>query len=209
MEAVIWGLDPGVGSIPFGFISVGKEGPIATFRGTQEPKGSVVEWLDDFDAFLEPCPIGPGNWHRGFGKVFGSLSIEMTDGTKSPLQPVLGSLAGLICHGHSLGAPLATYAALQAKAPELVLFASPKAGDSDFAGACRLQWYGTPVVSYANPNDAVPKVPITADWPWKLEDFQQVAPITELQPTLVTPAIPADWGSSHNLANYLALLTAV
>ena len=54
----IWGDDgKGVGVVAFGFVSDGPEGNIATIRGTQTPDGSMVEWLDDFDAILEPCPF--------------------------------------------------------------------------------------------------------------------------------------------------------
>ena len=210
IQATIWGTDPGIGTVPFGFVSVGADGPIATFRGTQRPKGTWVEWLDDLDAVLEPVPFlyeTGAFWHRGFGRVYSSLTLKQLDGTESALSPVLSSLAGLICHGHSLGAPLATYAALGAKASKLILFASPKAGDTLLRQVCATVWDDIP--SYENPNDVVPKVPITVDEPWKLEDFQQVGRQIPLSAALVTPPIASDWDSSHNLGSYLALLQAV
>jgi hypothetical protein len=203
LKYVIWGTDAGIGAIPYGFISTGPEGMIATFRGTQMPDGSFVEWIDDFEAVLDPCPFAPGAmWHRGFGKVYSSLAVAGT-----PVAVALTGIPGLICHGHSLGAPLATYAALEAKAGQLGLFASPKPGNAAFAAA--VQAAILPIWSYANPNDAVPKVPITVDFPWKFEDFQPVMGPYRLNANLVTPAIPGDWGASHNLGNYLALLEAL
>lgn len=198
-QSVIMGVDPGIGPIPYGFISSGPDGFIATFRGTQTPDGSYVEWLDDFKAVLEPCPFAPGcQWHKGFGEVYSTLNIGGV--------PVGQAIKGLLCHGHSLGGPLATFAALESGGPALGLFASPKPGDS--ALAALVQTTIRTIWSYTNPNDAVPRVPLTVDWPFRFEDFQRVMPPFQLQPNLVTPAIPSDWASSHALANYLALLEA-
>lgn len=202
--AVIHGNDPGVGKVPFGFVSDGVEGPICTIRGTQMPGGSFVEWLDDLQAFLELCPIVPNTgamWHRGFGKVYSSLTAQDV-----PLALFLGGLKGLMCHGHSLGAPLATYAALEAHAAHLVVFASPKAGDTLLRQVCQTRW--NDIASYENPNDPVPKVPITVDKPWRIEDFQQVADFTRLDADLVVPPIASDWASSHDLFSYFRLLVA-
>jgi hypothetical protein len=165
--------------------------------------------LDDLDAVLEPVAFlydTGALWHRGFGRVYSGLTLKLVDGSAAPLATVLSSLAGLICHGHSLGAPLATYAALVAKASKLVLFASPKAGDTLLHQLCETAW--SEIASYENPNDVVPKVPLTVDKPWKLEDFQQVAAPILLYADLVSPPIPSDWDSSHNLGSYLALLEA-
>ena len=196
----ILGTDQGVGNVNFGFISDGPDGMICTIRGTQCPGGSYVEWLDDFDAVLEPITWCPGaSWHRGFGDVYQTLNVATI-----PLGKALGMTKNMLCHGHSLGGPLATYAAAQAGTRAPILYASPKPGDSNFRAFCRGLWGNC--LSYANPNDAVPKVPITVDWPIKVEDFVQVAPLIEMSPSSVTPPIPADWGSSHQLSNYRRLI---
>ena len=203
VEGIIMGVDASIGPVPYGFVSTGSDGVIATLRGTAMPDGSYVEWIDDFDAFLEPCPLHDrSQWHRGFGRVYSSLSINGV-----PLGEALYDTAGLIVHGHSLGGPLATYAAVEAHAHQLILFASPKPGDSDFRD--HVQTTITAILSYANPNDAVPRVPLTVDWPLRIEDFQPVVPPYELNPRSVTPAIPSDWASSHHLPNYLSLLEAL
>ena len=208
VDSVLYGVDPRVGSIPYGFVSLGEEGPILTIRGTQMPDGSLVEWLDDFDAFLEACPFAPGaQWHRGFGSVFKTFYIVTPDSKVHVFIDYLAQFKGLLCHGHSLGAPLATFAAAQLQTQPPILFASPKPGDLAFRSLFQ-QSVGVPA-SYANPNDAVPKVPITVDFPFRFEDFQHVAPLTLLSADSVTPAISADWGSSHSLENYLLLLEAI
>lgn len=208
LRSVVYGSDPKIGTVPFGFISDGAEGPICTIRGTQMPGGSLVEWLDDFDAELEQCPFAPtgARWHRGFGRVYSTLNVGGT-----PLAQALQAAPGVFVHGHSLGGPLATYAAAEGKCWAPVLFASPKCGDSALRDYFLSLWSaeGPLGMSYANPNDAVPKVPITVDWPFHLEDFQQVFPLFEMSPSSVTPAIPGDWGNSHQLDNYLRLLRAV
>ena len=205
---MIYGVDAKIGPVPFGFLSTGSDGPILTIRGTQMPGGSLVEWMDDFDAFLEPVPYGPDDkWHRGFGAVFNSPYVVTPDSKVHDFAVYLSGFVGLLCHGHSLGAPLATYAAVRLRTQPPVLFASPKAGDSEFRDYAQ-SVTGGPARSYANPNDAVPKVPITVDFPWKLEDFQQVAPFIVLQAFSVSPPIPSDWASSHNLDSYRVLLEA-
>ncbi len=204
----IWGDDgKGVGVVAFGFVSDGPEGNIATIRGTQTPDGSMVEWLDDFDAILEPCPFVIGaNWHRGFGRVYRTLRAGPDASASQFLAAYLSSIKSPVVSGHSLGGPLATYAAIEGHGRELVLFASPKPGDSYLAKAAASGI--ETMTAYVNPNDAVPRLPITVDWPFKLEDFEHVVEATVLKPDLVTPPIPGDWSSSHNLSNYLRLLEA-
>lgn len=209
LRSIIYGSDPKIGAVPFGFISEGPAGVICTIRGTQMPGGSIVEWLDDFDAVLEQCPFAPtsARWHRGFGRVYSTLNVGGT-----PLAQALQAVPGVIVHGHSLGGPLATYAAAEGKCTAPVLYASPKCGDSalrDYLQTLPGWTMSTAgISSYANPNDAVPKVPITVDWPFQIEDFQQVAVLTELPAASVIPPIAADWDSSHQLSNYFLLLQA-
>lgn len=207
IKTTIYGDDGhGVGIVPFGFISDGPEGPICTIRGTQQPKGTWVEWLDDFDAVLERCPFATGKWHRGFGRVYSTLHVVGDGGVRVPLAVQLIVAPGVLIHGHSLGAPLASYAALEARAAAPILLASPKWGDATLCQTAATLW--PYVASYANPNDAVPKVPITVDDPADLFDFRQLAGFIWLNPRSVTPAIPADWDSSHNAGNYLAMMRA-
>lgn len=206
LRSLVLGVDPGIGVVPFGFISDGPEGPICTLRGTQMPGRykSLVEWLDDLDAFLEPCPFAAGaEWHRGFGRVYQTLNVGSV-----PLATILAQIPGILVHGHSLGGPLATYASGESRSRPPILFASPKPGDAALRQWLLGVWDNSPA-SYANPNDAVPRVPITVDFPWKIEDFELVTMPVELSPLSVEPPVPADWESSHSLTNYRRLLAAM
>ncbi len=206
LRSIVMGTDPKIGPVPYGFFSTGGWAPeICTLRGTQMPDGSMVEWMDDFDAVLEQCPWAPPGcqWHRGFGRVYSTLNVEGV-----PLAQVLANNPGTVIEGHSLAGTLATYAAAESRSAAPVLFASPKFGNSALRDYCLKLW-GCTTASYANPNDAVPKVPITVDWPLKLEDFQQVAPLIELPAASVTPPIASSWAESHSLSNYVRLLQAI
>ncbi len=206
LVALIYGNDPGEGMIPYGFVSDGTDGPIAWIRGTEIPFGNFIEWEKDFEAVLDDCPIASGcKWHRGFGSIYLTLYV-VGRGVESPLGLFLATLRNLTVSGHSLGGPLATYAAGAGNAKNLVLFASPRPGNSALAKWVKEQtslYEGHSIASYANLNDIVPKVPLEA------MGFESVIPPTELSPTSVTPAIPDDWAQSHHLPNYLRLLEAV
>ena len=193
LESIIDGVENS-NPVVFGLVVTHPQfGRILAFRGTDDG----LEALDDMDAALEPCPpldsITGAQWHRGFGRVFTSLTM--------PAGPF-----DLIA-GHSLGCPLAAYACLSHGGGALVLIASPKPGNSALASAvaaCAGQ-----IASFANVNDPVPRLPITVDWPWKFEDFQPIIHPTELVPGSVSPAVPSDWLSSHSLASYQRLLSAL
>jgi hypothetical protein len=215
--ATIWANDPTVGRVRHGFISIDGQLPIWNFDGTLIPKGSFVEWLDNFDAFLAPSPWNPGDKvHRGMLRFYKSLSVvDDASGVETPLSDYIAANAEAskraIFVGHSLGTFTATCACLEASGVGLFLFAAPKPGDGCFRQTVfdALKEVGGVLESYANPNDAVPRLPITVDFPWKFEDFEAIIDPTELQPTLVSPPIESDWLSSHHMPNYVLLLEAL
>jgi hypothetical protein len=197
VEEVVMGVDPLRGAVPFGLVVNGAAGRMLAFRGTEDWQ----EGVKDIEAWLEPCPLGAGaNWEHGFGTLFNTLTVAG--------ESLLTWLAetwttGMTFTGHSLGCPLATFAALGFGAKTLVLLAPPKAGDGLLAAAVAAL-PGMTAVAYANPNDDVPKGPLTIKWPFLLEDFEPAVPLTMIGPG----TIPADPLSSHRLDNYLALLKA-
>lgn len=202
-EATIFGVDPNLFTserVPFGFVSTGPGGTFVTFRGTDD----ASEWVMDAEFLLEVCPLVPGgHWEHGFGQTFSSLTVG-----GNPLSAALPGLKPDVITGHSLGCPLAGYAALLSHSlPRLVLIASPKPGDAALAAAVRAACAS--IVSYANPCDLVPKLPFALDWPFRLEDVVSVAPLTELDRASVVPSIPGDLYSSHIMASYLRLLEAL
>lgn len=213
LHTIIMGKDPLVGPVPFGFITEGDEGYIVTIRGTQLPGGSIVEWLDDFDAVLEPCPWAPAGcqWHRGFGRVYGTLTVGAMKLGAYLTGLKASSAKTVTASGHSLGGPLATFAAGEAGLDAPVLFATPKPGNAALRVWLSARWLpllGLHQNSYANPNDAVPKVPITVDWPLRLFDFAHVFDLCELAAGTAVPPVGPGWGESHALGNYLRLLEA-
>ena len=198
--------DDGAGRLPYGFVCTSSFGPICVIRGTILPKGNpLAEWIDNLKAVLEYFPYLPGiKWHEGFGTIYKTLQVQGL-----ALHDYLNRVSAgvdLTITGHSLGAALATYAAILSRADTVCLFASPKAGDSDLQAAFNARV--AVGVSLANPNDAVPQLPITVDFPFKIEDFQQACPLTLLPASRVSPPIAADWYSSHQIENYLALVAA-
>lgn len=205
LTKTIWGYEGGdVGQTPFGFVTTGPEGPIATFRGTEMPDGSLAEWLDNLDAFLIPCPLVPGTRvHRGMWGLYRSLNV-----VGCPIGSYLATVPGVRCHGHSLGAVFAVYASLEAKAAlPPVLFACPKGWDGAFATHFA-DLYGTKVPLFRNPDDVVPALPITVDVLFVAEDFQPIAEATVLLPTSVVPRVGSSWLEAHSMANYDRLLNA-
>ena len=220
----IFANDPRVGKVRHGHISCNNIGgaPIPdnrylwTFDGTLVPKGSFVEWLDDFEAFLTASPWNPGDLvHRGMLRFFNTMTVvDDATGIELPILDFIAANPGLakgaIYTGHSLGTFTATCAFLEGSGGALILFAPPKPGDKNFRQTvlrALMDAEGT-LESYANPNDMVPRLPLTIDFPWHFEDFQPIVKPTKLQPNLVTPPIPADWESSHHMPNYLRLLEA-
>jgi len=218
----IWADDPRVGKVRHGHISMAAFGVTGirvfwTFDGTLVPKGSFVEWLDDFDVFLVASPWNPGDRvHRGMLRFFQSMSVvDDATGVELPILDFIAANPGLakgaIYTGHSLGTFTATCACLEGSGGALILFAPPRPGDKPFRESVfnALRDAGGILESYANPNDAVPRVPITLNYPWHFFDFWPVVDSTHLRPDLVDPPIPSDWASSHHMPNYLALLEAM
>lgn len=217
----LWAFEPRVGKVRHGHISrfcdAADPRSIWTFDGTLIPKGDLGEWLDDMDAFLTASPWNPGDKvHRGMLRFFESMVVvDDATGIETPILTFIAAnpevAKGAIYQGHSLGTFTATCACLEGHGSALILFAAPKPGDSAFRQTALESIIAVSGIleSYANPNDVVPKVPLTVDWPWKVEDFESLVVPTVLRADLVTPPIPSDWASSHHMPNYLALLEAV
>ena len=218
-RATLWANDPGIGRVRHGHISVGAEGPIWSIAGTLMPKGSIVEWLDNLDSFLEPSPWHLGDKvHRGFLTFNLSLSVEM-DGEETPLGAFIEKhpelCNGAVVQGHSLGGPNAIFAFMEMHAcgwvpAGVILWACPRPGDGPFRASVieAIQTANAFLESYANPNDAVPNLPFTVTRPFNIWDFEAVVRPLDLSPALVTPPIADDWLSSHRMANYAQLIEA-
>ncbi|HYB83505.1 MAG TPA: lipase family protein [Mycobacterium sp.] len=185
---------------------------VIAIRGTE----GILEWLHDAEFLQVPCPFlaGAGHTEDGFTAMYESLRTGA--GSDSPtLVKALPNLAFprsvssvTIC-GHSLGGALATLLALDVAAnsafsdPAVYSYASPRTGDSLFAGT-----YDQVVKnSYriANRLDIVPALPPPVDYAHVLNPY-------ELNPIRLMPLPPKvlvkyTVTCEHSLATYLYLLS--
>ena len=194
LECVIQGVDPTRGPTPMGFIASGSAGTFCALRGTD----NAIEGFEDAEFRQSPCPLvdetapaiytgkpGP-QWEDGFGQVFNSL----TSGDH-PLPDLLATFdtSQVIFTGHSLGAPLALFAALSHGAKAVHLFESPRPGNAALAAAvAACNWFPAST-SWVIDEDWVP------DWPkglWPLvPPYDPCIPHRVLASASVTPAIGA------------------
>jgi hypothetical protein len=129
--------------VSIGFIAQDEDGHVViALRGTR----GIHEWIRDMLYFAVPCPFMPdaGCTEDGFTEVYMSLRMDAEHGSKRLRQGVSEMvfplpLKSLTVCGHSLGAALATFLALDLAANSqyndvtLYNFASPRTGDHKFA----------------------------------------------------------------------------
>ncbi len=169
-----------------------------------------AEWC--IDAEFLPCTPHPGagSVESGFWGLYQTLKLRApnsTDGNELPLVAAVTAMVGpgsLMVIGHSLGAALATYTAVDLADPGRLgkrvstrLIASPRPGDGLFA-----QYAGARIadcVGYASPDDIVTKVPLGFDY-------------AALPTTVELPADPPGYvitgglGGQHHVISYLLRL---
>jgi hypothetical protein len=144
------------GTKPYGFLlrdqTTGET--VVPLRGTE----GFWEWAEDGQAVLVDCPFFPPGCHieQGFARIYATLR----DGNNVPLKQRAAALRRpLTVTGHSLGAALATLAAADCQADNLVTFASPRVGDDHFVSqASDVIGHVTRIV---NVRDLVPRVPFS------------------------------------------------
>lgn len=160
---------------------------IAVLRGTE----SLTEWVEDADAAPIFHKASGGHVHQGFYAIFSTLQLDTHD-------PVAMLAEGHVTlTGHSLGAPLALYLAVNLAEHSQVtgkFFASPRPGDGTFCAwaAAKLKAYE----SYRYAPDLVPDLPAGLGY--------ALLPETTVIP--YDPAIPTDPVSNHHAETYAWLL---
>ncbi len=116
---------------------------VLVFRGTHNPQ----DWLKNLDT----APVawnGPGRIHKGFRDAFEAVWPD--------IFPLISTLTCPVVYtGHSLGAALATLAAVYLPPHSLYTFGSPMVGDSSFAATLT----GASVFRLVNNTDIVPQLP--------------------------------------------------
>jgi triacylglycerol lipase len=184
----------------YGFCAVAGDHSVLVFRGTER----AIEWAKDAEGVQVAHPIA-GKVHAGFWNIYDSARLVMASGVEQPLiaatlEGVRGS--ALTIAGHSLGGPLATYAAYDVASmhPEQVaarLFASPRPGDLVFSDAASIAIKDH--VGYVYEPDAVPKVPFGFNY----------APLTNLIEIPKSPRVRgggSDLGANHHAWIYAWLI---
>lgn len=163
------------------------------------------EWSED----VEGIPVAarfPGLVEAGFVGIGDTFSFRLPGGADLPLVASIVSLVGageLAVAGHSLGSALATYIAyemavrLPAGCVSLRVFASPHPGNTIFTEAVAAavpdhrHW--------RNINDIVPRVPVYLG-------YAHLPNTIDLQPVTDALEIKDNWGCSHHLLSYIALM---
>jgi triacylglycerol lipase len=147
-----------------GFLAVSATSAVLVFRGTEK---KLEDWVSD--AKFELVDYGefnvPGRVHHGFKEALGFVTAQV--------DAALGKLRGrrglLHVTGHSLGAALATLAALRCAHRQetadllhsLHTFGSPRVGDAPFAAAFSSR-LGERTFRIVNNEDLVTRVPTRA-----------------------------------------------
>ena len=133
---------------------------VVAIRGTAD----IIEWAIDAKFVQVRYPAG-GHVESGFWGLFQSMRFRPPGGPDEDAGPGIAKAVGkgaLTMIGHSLGAPLAAYLALDLAlncglTPRARLFASPRPGDQAFADVFAA--HVPDAVGYAYERDEVCEVP--------------------------------------------------
>ena len=143
----------------------------AVFRGTH----NLENWMSNLDT----SPVswdGPGQVHKGFRDAFKPVWKSLVQFLPELSCPVFYA-------GHSLGAALATLAAVKHPPAALYTFGSPMTGNRSFVNALN----GVPVYRVVNNRDIVTQLPPP------ILGFRHAGEVHRLSPgTPDTPVIPED-----------------
>ena len=119
---------------------------VLVFRGTED----VRDFIQDLKAASEPVHGRGARVHDGFEECFASVWPAIDAALKTGAQPVFYT-------GHSLGAALATRAALERPPRALYTFGSPRVGNTAFVSAVNA---ATVAFRIVDDRDLVTKVPL-------------------------------------------------
>lgn len=175
---------------------------LLTVRGTT----GLIEWLEDSEFFTTQHPKA-GRVEAGFWGLYRTLALRVS-GHELPLVTALSTIVDggrLMVAGHSLGAALATYLALDVSVPlahngaslSARFFASPRTGNDAFCSAVvsAIPDYA----SYANSGDLVPRIPFAFG-------YEPLPGLIEMPPYGGGIRIKFGLAAQHHAASYVALL---
>lgn len=190
---------------------------VVATRGTKLPP----EWIEDFKCFPVHHPLG-GFVEQGFWDLYRSMTfspLAPTDTIVTAARGIIEMLHDSSAHitflGHSLGAPLATYLALDVAAAlgaarasnvAAMLYASPKPGDGHFAHVFDTTIGRDNYIVYDHSRDIVPDAPPSL--PWGL-GYQPLPNLITLKPSSNPKVvIKNDLVCNHSALSYAAMLGA-
>ena len=138
-----------------GFIAANDQHLVIVFRGTQLQLKDLTT-----DAEIKLVVGDAGKVHRGFFKAFNSIRGEL----ELKIQEFQDNQQRIWLSGHSLGAAIATLAAMRLALQEISIegfynYGSPRVGDGDFVSALQTQLTGRSF-RVRNNNDVVTRVPV-------------------------------------------------
>jgi len=144
-----------------GFLAIAGNIAVLAFRGTEK---KFKDWQEDANAvqIADPAQLIPGALHKGFFTAFNSVATAVDQ----ELDALKASGATLHVTGHSLGAALATLAALHCEGrstssgivTSVHTYGSPRVGDPVFAAAFERTLRGR-AFRFVNNEDLVTRVP--------------------------------------------------
>ncbi|MNJ84939.1 Lipase (class 3) [compost metagenome] len=150
-------------------------GIVVAFRGTLPPElnwDSALDWIQDFLAFPTDNINLPGEVHEGF--LFALISLA--DGIRDAITALDGGNSlPIYITGHSKGGGIAPIAAMyfknafKLKIEQVVTFAGPNCGNTDFVNAFNQTYPDTR--RYENYLDIIPLLPPDPEFIDVLEDF--------------------------------------
>jgi triacylglycerol lipase len=144
-----------------GFLATAGNLAVLAFRGTEK---ELKDWLTDAKAeqITDPNKIIPGRLHQGFITAYNSVAADVA----SQVDAIKAAGGRVHLTGHSLGAALATLAALHLEArptsagsvATVHTFGSPRVGDPTFAASFERSLRGR-VWRFVNNEDIVTRIP--------------------------------------------------
>jgi hypothetical protein len=190
LEAVDWAEfnDPATGAQAFAVVVPAADRVFVVFRGTEPDRVSDIG--ADLEASTTDWPAG-GVVHAGFAGAFSGLKDAIDDW----LTRHAGSKVAFT--GHSLGAAMATLAASNWAAENLITFGSPRVGNAAFVGSIRARAQAR----YVDCCDIVTELPPPTPWYQHAGGSRYIDRAGKPRPGLASGEIDAD--RFHGRIEYL------
>ena len=206
-SSVLGASDDAANRVCYGYVAEQNGQVVAVIRGTD----GAEEWCDDLDFLMmaHPNPAG-GLVDQGFWSIYRTMWFHPVAGGSNPgiAEGITAAAAGKPVRvlGHSLGAALGTYLALDLKlagcAASACLFASPRTGNGTFVSFFDRTVNNYDLFNYAR--DIVPTVPQFDVL--HLSNYADLPQAKTIPPDASVVQITNEIRCNHHLICYTALL---